>query len=128
MSEAELSLAGEALWNSGNTQNDGLPENTSLYDWAFLSLPEPTPGLAEERFRLKWLSTIPSKDRPNEPDSTGTITMSFPNEPTNPASLEDTLWNLGAAFSFSAQHGSEFELSSEEPRLRGRVGFALVKG
>ena len=45
-----------ALWTEKHTGPSELPRNTRLYDWQFLTLPEPTPGLAQERFRAKWLS------------------------------------------------------------------------
>ena len=36
-----------------------------MYDWVFLAMPEPAPGLAERRFRERWLT------RPTEEDEGG---------------------------------------------------------
>ena len=114
LTESEVSQVGAALWAAEHTPDDGLPENTDLYDWMFLVLPEPKPGLAEQRFRRKWLSTGPVELQDSIERSGETITVSFPNEPTNPARLEDTLWNLGAALSILRDDGRAFELSVEE--------------
>ena len=114
LTESEVSQVGAALWTAEHTPDDGLPQNTNLYDWVFLVLPEPKPGLAEQRFRRKWLSTGPVETQDSIERSGETITVSFPNEPSNPARLEDTLWNLGAAFSISKDQGHTFELSAEE--------------
>ena len=114
LTESEVFQVGTALWVAEHTPDDGLPQNTDLYDWVFLVLPEPKPGLAEQRFRRKWLSTGPVELQDSIERSGETITVSFPNEPTNQAILEDTLWNMGAAFSISKEHGRTFELSAEE--------------
>lgn len=47
-----------ALWGEEPARVDGLPALPSdLYDFALLLLPEPSEGLAESRFRQKWLVT-----------------------------------------------------------------------
>ena len=114
LTEAEISQVGDALWNEKYTPDDSLPKNTDLDDWEFLVLPEPKPGLAEQRFRRKWLSSDSVKVLDSAPSPGETITVSFPNEPTNPASLEDTLWNVGFACSSIRKSGGKFELSSVE--------------
>ena len=55
LSENESQEIAAALWIERHTPKDGLPANTGFYDWAFLSFPEPSPGLAEESFINKWL-------------------------------------------------------------------------
>jgi len=55
-SESETKLVAQALWKDSHTSQDSLPSGTSLLDWTFLFLPEPEPGLAEQRFRKKWFS------------------------------------------------------------------------
>ena len=114
LTEAEISQVSEALWAAEHTPGDSLPENIGLYDVAFLVLPEPKPSLADERFRLKWLSADLVKLQRNAPSSDGTVTVSFPYDPIDPAFLEDTLWNVGSACSSVEVHGRPFELSSEE--------------
>ena len=56
LAEEETLRIAAALWSDQYTKPDGLPEDTKLYDWAFLMSPEPIPGIAEQRFREKWFS------------------------------------------------------------------------
>ena len=56
LKEGEASAIAEALWDEEHTDSTGLPADTALLDWAFLLLPEPVSGQAEQRFRNKWLS------------------------------------------------------------------------
>ena len=64
LTDPERNLVAQALWHAGHTGPDTLPSGTSLYDWTFLLLPEPEPGLAEQRFRKKWLgSQEPSNEK-----------------------------------------------------------------
>ena len=114
LTEAEISQSSKALWAEKHTPGDSLPQDTDLYDWAFLTLPEPNPGLAEARFRLKWLSADFGKLEHSAPSPGGTITVSLSYEPRNPARLEDTLWNVGAAITSGGNRGRPFELSSDE--------------
>ena len=54
--EEEETIA-KALWSDALARDDGLPAMPSdLYDFVLLLLPEPSEGLAEERFRQKWLA------------------------------------------------------------------------
>ena len=53
---AETSEMADALWASEYVAAGHLPTETTLFDWAFLALPDPKPGLADRRFRRKWLS------------------------------------------------------------------------
>ena len=114
LTDTELFQVGAALWAEAQTSDEGLPENTSLYDWAFLVLPEPRPGLAKERFCLKWLSAESATLQHSAPTPGNTIRVSLQDESNNPTSLENAIWNLGRAFSISAEHGRTFELSAEE--------------
>ena len=43
-----------ALWDFG-VDEDRLPADTNLQPWVFLRLPEPEPGLAEQRVRATWV-------------------------------------------------------------------------
>ena len=114
LTDAEISQVGDALWNEKYTPEDSLPENTDIYDWAFLELPEPLPGVADRAFRRKWLSGDFVKVQDSAPSPGEVIIVSSPNEPTNPASLDDTLWNVGSACSSLRKSGGKFEFSSEE--------------
>ena len=57
LTESETSQVAQALWSGDNTKSDDLPRGTNLLDWVFLLLPELEPGIAEQRFRRKWLNT-----------------------------------------------------------------------
>jgi hypothetical protein len=62
LTDTEKNLVAQALWHADHASPDDLPGGTSLYDWTFLLLPEPEPGLAEQRFRKKWLGSQEPKD------------------------------------------------------------------
>lgn len=95
LTEAELSQVAQALWSEKYTGPDELPGETSLLDWAFLLLPEPELGLAEQRFRRKWLtaSNAPQEDAPRH---------------------DDILWQVGKAISGLKNHQRSLELSEDE--------------
>ena len=56
LTRAELSQIAQALWSQEYTKPDDLPTGTMFFACAFLWLPEPEPGIAEQSFRRKWLS------------------------------------------------------------------------
>ena len=56
MRETESLQIAEALWNPTKTPTDDLPRDTGLADPDLLYLPELESGMAQERFRKKWLS------------------------------------------------------------------------
>lgn len=95
LTEAELSQVAQALWSEKYTDPNDLPGETSLLDGAFLLLPEPELGLAEQRFRRKWLtaSNAPQKDTPRH---------------------DDILWQVGKAISILKNHQRPLELSEDE--------------
>ena len=111
---SELSRIGNALWSDKHTPQDGLPAGTDLYDWAFLVYPEPQPGIAEKRFRLKWFSTIPISAPDTGSTEGDTVAFSLGHRADNQNSLEDTIWNIGAALSVCADHGRPFGLTEGE--------------
>lgn len=80
LSDAETSQVAQALWSSDHTEPNDLPGGTDLYEWVFLLLPQPQQGLAEQRFRHKWLDI----DK-------------FPQR--NGADLDELLWQIGSAIS-----------------------------
>ena len=93
----EIAEFGQALWSKVQGGPCGLPTGTDIPDWAFMVLPEPNMGLAEERFRTKWLNP----DILNEP---------------NPPQTGKILWEVGAAIGNLAIHGIRFSLSVEDKR------------
>ena len=58
----EESEIADALWGEDYSNHKALPDGTNIYDWAFQVFPEPEEGLAEQRFREKWLQPRPSND------------------------------------------------------------------
>ena len=88
-----------ALWSDQHTPPEGLPANTNIHDWAFLCLPESSKGLAEQRFRMKWLSHSEEEPSHNQQE-TNVIEISVDftnnrNQDTN--DVESRLWQVGNA-------------------------------
>lgn len=104
LSDAETSQVAQALWRSDHTEPNDLPGGTNLYEWVFLLLPQPQPGLAEQRFRHKWLDI----DK-------------FPQR--NDADLDELLWQIGSAISGLNVYQRSLTLSDREQNyLAGIVG------
>ena len=95
LTETESSQIAQALWSEKYTHSNDLPGETLLFDWGFLLLPEPELGLAERRFRRKWLAT-----------------SSEPQE--NASRLGDILWQVGITISGLRKYGSSLNLSEDE--------------
>ena len=85
-------LAG-ALWDFG-LNCDGLPRDADLHPWVFLKLPEPEPGLAENRLRAAW------------------VRSGWENESRE--SLEKVLADAGAALERLPEFGQEIEFTNTE--------------
>ena len=83
------------LWGEDYESHCNLPTGTDYFDWAFMVMPEPRPGLAEQRFRNKWLS--PDDD----PGSHGPDTNAI-------------LWEVGSAVGNLQQRDVVLALSTEE--------------
>ena len=111
---AETSEMADALWAVECIPADSLPTSTTLYDWAFLVLPEPEPGLADRRFRRKWLTSDAVQSRHDMSRSGGTIRVELGSYPDDPTKLEDTLWHLGMAVVALRAQGSSFDLTDVE--------------
>ena len=120
LTEEESQEIAQALWSERHTQPDGLPANTALHDWAFLSLPVPTPGLAEARFRSKWLSgngDIEWQHKPsNEPF--GNATNGLHNDTRD---LDSRLWQIGRAMLSLRSRGEQLTLSDAEKANLNRL-------
>ena len=90
------------LWNFG-VDCDGLPRDADLHPWVFLKLPEPEPGLAENRLRAGWVRPARWADESAE-------------------SLEKVLGDAGAALRLPPAYGHQIELTTfERDSLRGAV-------
>ena len=95
LTEAESSAVAQAIWVNKHTPPSDLPRNTELDDWVFLLLPEPTPGLADQLFRRKWL---PAADATRE----------------DPPNVEESLYQVGVAISSLQARGRSLSFSNEE--------------
>ena len=102
LTEVEKLQVAEALWNEDNTRSDDLPSETNLHDWVFFLLPEPEPGIAERRFRHKWLNTN-SLSQENAPD------------------LDKIFSQVGAAISGLNKHQRSLELSEKEKDYLAKI-------
>lgn len=98
--EEKSDVAG-ALWESDYSGHDHLPIGTGLLDWAFFILPEPEPGLAEQRFRGKWLKTESELD--------------------DIPSADDICWHVGSAIDNLKIYEKLFVLSDLEQEYLARV-------
>ena len=116
LTEAESPAVAQALWSENYTAPNNLPAGTPLFDWVFLSLPEPLPGEAERRFRRKWLSGDASKLRASTESSGGTISVTIGADPVRPDRIEEVLCNVGTAISGLRDHGRPLQLSCDERR------------
>ena len=98
----ETAVLSQALWGTDHEDPSDLPLGTDIFEWAFMVLPEPRPGLAEQRFRAKWLRSTLGNE-------------------TEPQRTSETLWEVGAAIGNLAIHGIRFSLSAEEKRYLAGV-------
>ena len=114
LTSAETSEMADALWTAEYVSSDSLPTSTSLYDWAFLILPDPETTLADRRFRRKWLNFDVVQSRHDLSRSDGTIRVELGSSPDDPTKLEDTLWYLGNAVAALRAHGGSFDLTDVE--------------
>lgn len=55
LSETEELEVALSLWGTVHQESDGLPHIGQVDDWLYLVLPEPERGIAERRFRAKWI-------------------------------------------------------------------------
>ena len=86
-------LAG-SLWGFG-LDCDGLPRDADLHPWVFLKLPEPEPGLTENRLRAAWVKSANWEDESRE-------------------SLEKVLADAGAALDRLPECGQEIVFTNTE--------------
>lgn len=111
LTDSEKSQIAAALWHLNYTDLHGLPTGTRLYDHAFLWLPEPTSGMADKRFRAKWLSedTIERVDNGNDHRA-----ISLGSMMPDPNYLDDVIRQIGMALSDTKRNDHGFTLSDEE--------------
>ena len=93
LTESEKLQVAQALWNGDYSESNDLPSGTDLRDWVFFLLPEPESGIAEQRFRRKWLNA---------------------NDPSPASDLDETLWHIGSTISGLNAHQRSLEILEEE--------------
>ncbi|HBA54074.1 MAG TPA: hypothetical protein DCZ04_06385 [Syntrophorhabdus aromaticivorans] len=93
LTNPERNSLAQALWHADYARADTLPVGTLLYDWVFLLLPEPESGLAEQRFRKKWLG---------------------PQESNSEKDLSELFKQLGNAFTNLEAHHRPLSLTADE--------------
>ena len=105
LTAGERSRISKALWGVGFAEHDELPSGTDLFDWTFLVLPEPKNGIAEKRFRAKWLGD----------DSLAKA---------EPKDYWETFWQVGFAIRNLRVRGKSFPLSE---RAQSRLSDAIKR-
>ena len=120
--EERLRIA-NALWNEQYTAPDELPSGGTLYDWAFLTFPEPAPGMAKERFRKKWLSGNIELINSNSTEIRLTSDSGLDH---NPGDVKSRLWQVGHAIRSLQENGQQLELSDPEKELLVQLVKAWV--
>lgn len=116
LTDLERSMIADALWHPNHTPADSLPEGTGLEDWQFLSLLEPTPKLADERFRAKWISGDSLNEAVrSENGVTDTTVVPMTGETSGvPSDLNSVFDQVGSAMSQSRICGHVFSVSDRE--------------
>ena len=111
LTDAETRRIADALWNEQYTAPDELPSGGALYDWGFLTFPEPARGMAKERFRNRWLSGNVELSNSNSIE----ISLDSDNGLNhNPKDVKSRLWQVGHAIRSLHANGQEPELSDAE--------------
>ena len=116
LTEEESLKIASALWTEQHIRSDGLPSDTAMYDWSFLTLPEPTPGLAQERFRSKWMFSDKDVTYDIQRNARGFQIYGNSSNGLNhdPQDVESRLWQTGQAILILQERGEELTLSSAE--------------
>ena len=116
LTEDESLRIATALWSEQHTAPDGLPRNTALFDWSFLTFPEPTLGLAEQRFRTKWLSHDANETYDIQRKNRGF--QMYGNSPNglnhDHQDVESRLWQAGTAMWSLQEIGQNLALSQAD--------------
>jgi hypothetical protein len=116
LTEEESLKIANALWTELYTESNGLPSSVAMPDCQFLSLPEPTPGLAQERFRSKWMFSNTDLTYDIQRNAHGFQIYGNSSNGLNhdPRDVESRLWQTGQAIRILRKRGEELTLSSAE--------------
>lgn len=96
LTEEEYQEIAQALWNEAHTPPGGLPTNIYPDEWRLISLPEPRPRLASERFVARWL---PDDDKIGWQHKTNVEILGDPPYGLNhdTQDVDSRLWQVGNA-------------------------------
>ena len=121
----EIQRLTASLWEESLPVPGTLPGNTDLFDWAFLSFPEPQPGIAVERFREKWLAVENPVNADAYRSDDGVVSVSLGSAQStfnDTYDLESRLWQVGSAIRCLQVEDKELDLSGvEKQHLLGLV-------
>ena len=95
LTEEEEKDLGKAIWGAGTREDGGIPGAANLRHWVYFQLPQPNPGVAEEWFREKWLTSI----EPSRMDG---------------EFLDNSLFHIGDAKEKLSRHGLSLDFSEED--------------
>lgn len=113
LNEEETQRIAEALWCPSHTPPDALPIYTRLFDWSFLTLPEPAPGLALDHFKARWLGRRVTTGWQHKP----TIEIygnSLNGLNHDNQDLDSCLWQVGSAILSLQRQARHLALSETE--------------
>ena len=116
LTEEETLKIAVALWTEQHTAPNGLPENTGIYDWAFLTFPEPSKGLAEKRFHMKWISHSETETYDIQRHKRGVQLLGDSANGLNHDrhDVESRLWQVGSAIQSLRRHEQNLTLSETD--------------
>lgn len=117
LSETEELEVALSLWGSVHHEPEGLPHIGHVDDWVYLVLPEPEQGIAERRFRAKWIG----RDVNDASSETGAETIRNVAAAWNPDHLEKR------AIRLTEDEQAWFWRFVEE-WLRHEAGHSLIRG
>ena len=120
----ELQKIADAIWNEKYIAPDGLPTHVGgIFDYVFLTLPEPIQGLAQEGFRRRWLShgEHSNYDIQRRTDGFQIYGNSLNGLNHNSQDVESRLWQVGRALQSLRVHSHHLKLSTIEKDHLGRL-------
>ena len=122
LSNDELRQIALALWTDDALGPDGLPSQTGLREIAYLSLPEPEAGLAQERFFHKWVPAADQVTKENFQQVRTTVVLTGDYGSLNdPQDLENCLWQISSAIHNLRVYKIEPALSDEQKEVLAKL-------
>ncbi len=111
--ETEAAQAAAGWWGPGANDDSPLPIGTTLHDYTFIVMPEPSRGMGRRAFGRKWLSGDVSEVALTSLYKKGSA-VGFSVTHQNPQEADDILYQTGGAIAFLRERGRRLALSSSE--------------